>query len=42
MDGIRRGEFRLHPKGPRGIGLGCITLEYRSEFDTLKIDQLHE
>ena len=36
VDGVRRGEFRLHPKGPRGISLGCITLEYRSEFDTLR------
>jgi hypothetical protein len=36
VDGVRRGEFRLHPKGPRGISLGCITLEYRSEFDTMR------
>lgn len=36
VDGVRRGEFRLHPKGPRGISLGCITLEYRTEFDTLR------
>jgi hypothetical protein len=36
VDGVRRGEFRLHPKGRLGISLGCITLEYRSEFDTLR------
>jgi len=36
VDGVRRGEFRLHPKGARGISLGCITLEYRSEFETLR------
>ena len=36
VDGVRRGEFRLHPKGPRGISLGCITLEYRSEFDLMR------
>jgi len=36
VDGVRRGEFRLHPKGPRGISLGCITLEFRTEFDTLR------
>ena len=36
VDGVRRGEFRLHPKGPRGISLGCITLEHRSEFDTMR------
>jgi hypothetical protein len=36
VDGVRRGEFRLHPKGPRGISLGCITLEFRSEFDILR------
>ena len=29
-------EFRLRPKGPRGISQGCITLEYRSEFDALR------
>jgi hypothetical protein len=31
VDGVRRGEFRFHPKGRLGISLGCITLEYRSE-----------
>lgn len=36
VEGVRRGEFRLHPKGPRGLSLGCITLEYRSEFDTMR------
>jgi hypothetical protein len=36
VDGVRRGEFRLHFKGPLGISLGCITLEFRSEFDTMR------
>ena len=36
VEGVRRGEFRLHPKGPRGISLGCITIEYHGEFDALR------
>jgi len=36
LDGVRRGEFRLHPKGPRRISLGCITLEYLNEFKALR------
>lgn len=31
-DSISRGAFRLHPKGPRGISQGCITLEHRADF----------
>jgi hypothetical protein len=36
VEGVRRGEFRLHPKGRLGISLGCITLEYRGEFDAMR------
>ncbi|QGY32032.1 DUF2778 domain-containing protein [Pantoea cypripedii] len=32
IDNVRRGNFRLHPIGPAGISLGCITLQYRSDF----------
>lgn len=34
--GLRRGQFRLHPKGLQGISLGCITLEKHSDFDLLR------
>jgi hypothetical protein len=34
-DGLLRGQFRLHPKGPRGISEGCITLERKSDFYVL-------
>lgn len=33
---VRRGEFRLHPKGPRGRSLGCITLESLDDFNKLR------
>ncbi|WP_380183748.1 DUF2778 domain-containing protein [Kalamiella sp. sgz302252] len=29
---VERGSFRLHPPGPAGISLGCITLRHRSDF----------
>ena len=29
---VRRGNFRLHPKGLAGISKGCITLEKREDF----------
>ncbi|NJM32216.1 MAG: DUF2778 domain-containing protein [Limnobacter sp.] len=32
-DGIRRGNFRLHPMGEEGVSLGCVTLINRSDFD---------
>jgi Protein of unknown function (DUF2778) len=31
-DGVMRGNFRLHPKGPRGISQGCVTLENACDF----------
>lgn len=35
IDGIRRGEFRLHPIGPSGLSKGCITLYSQSDFKVL-------
>jgi len=29
---LLRGQFRLHPKGPRGISEGCITIDNPSDF----------
>ena len=34
--GIRRGNFRLHPIGPRGLSEGCITLANPVNFATLR------
>jgi hypothetical protein len=31
-DSVRRGEFRLHPKGTLGISRGCITINAMSDF----------
>ena len=31
-DQLLRGQFRLHPKGPRGISEGCITIDNLSDF----------
>jgi hypothetical protein len=33
---VKRGNFRIHPKGPAGISQGCITLENRSDFQRLR------
>ncbi|MEB6575611.1 MULTISPECIES: DUF2778 domain-containing protein [Enterobacter] len=35
VEGVRRGHFRLHPIGPRGLSEGCITLLHLSDFDYL-------
>lgn len=32
ISGVRRGNFRLHPSGPAGVSLGCITLQHRTDF----------
>lgn len=32
---VRRGNFRLHPKGPLGRSEGCITIEERAHFQHL-------
>jgi type VI secretion system (T6SS) effector TldE1-like protein len=34
---VKRGYFRLHPKGPWGISEGCITLESKSDFQLLRV-----
>ncbi|MEM5372352.1 DUF2778 domain-containing protein [Paraburkholderia azotifigens] len=36
IDGVRRGEFRLHPEGPAGLSEGCITLVNPAEFELLQ------
>ncbi|HIB8955246.1 TPA: DUF2778 domain-containing protein [Enterobacter ludwigii] len=36
VEGVKRGAFRLHPVGPRGLSEGCITLCQQSDFDYLK------
>lgn len=33
---VKRGRFRLHPKGTSGISQGCITLENKSEYQKLR------
>ena len=36
-NGVKRGNFRLHPKGPRGISEGCITIDAPKDFDRLRV-----
>ena len=33
---VKRGNFRLHPKGAEGISLGCITTESRTDYQFLR------
>ena len=33
---VKRGAFRLHPKGSRGISEGCITIEKKTDFQFLR------
>jgi hypothetical protein len=33
---VRRGNFRLHPKGRRGISKGCITIDRANDFHVLR------
>ncbi|WP_330983602.1 MULTISPECIES: DUF2778 domain-containing protein [Enterobacterales] len=35
VEGVKRGNFRLHPIGPMGLSEGCITLSFQSDFDYL-------
>lgn len=35
-DQVKRGNFRLHPKGPRGISEGCITVEKLGDFHRVR------
>lgn len=34
--GVERGNFRLHPPGPMGVSLGCITLQHRTDFMAIR------
>jgi hypothetical protein len=36
VNGIKRGEFRLHPMGPLRLSHGCITVSSPLEFDSLQ------
>jgi len=36
IDGVRRGNFRLHPNGRFGISEGCITILSQTQFDKLR------
>ena len=33
---VKRGNFRLHPKGDRGISQGCITIDSKTDFQFLR------
>ncbi|WP_370659763.1 DUF2778 domain-containing protein [Massilia polaris] len=33
---VKRGNFRLHPKGPSGISQGCITVADRTDHQKLR------
>ena len=32
---VKRGQFRLHPKGDLGISQGCITIDSKTDYQTL-------
>ncbi|MDU4940193.1 MAG: DUF2778 domain-containing protein [Mixta calida] len=36
INGVKRGNFRLHPAGPMGVSLGCITLQHRTDFIAIR------
>ncbi|KWZ43752.1 hypothetical protein WS72_13395 [Burkholderia savannae] len=36
INGVRRGRFRLHPKGGAGISQGCITVANPDQFKRLR------
>lgn len=36
INGVKRGNFRLHPVGYWGISEGCITLPHRGQFERLR------
>ncbi|EDT40752.1 DUF2778 domain-containing protein [Burkholderia ambifaria] len=35
-DDVRRGNFRLHPRGVQGISRGCVTIESTIEYARLR------
>jgi Protein of unknown function (DUF2778) len=36
INGVQRGNFRLHPIGPLGVSEGCITLQGHSDFQAIR------
>ena len=42
VEGVRRGNFRLHPIGRRGISEGCITLLSLTQFNRLRTHLLSQ
>lgn len=36
ISGVRRGQFRLHPLGPRRMSTGCVVLQREAEFARLR------
>ncbi|MBC8639475.1 DUF2778 domain-containing protein [Caballeronia sp. EK] len=36
IDGVERGNFRLHPIGGQGVSFGCITLKSVADFQRLR------
>ncbi|WP_246881177.1 DUF2778 domain-containing protein, partial [Pantoea ananatis] len=36
IQGVKRGNFRLHPIGPLGLSEGCITLVHPIQFSYLR------
>ncbi|WP_429292507.1 tlde1 domain-containing protein [Paraburkholderia sp. CI3] len=36
IQGIRRGQFRLHPEGSRHLSQGCITVKDLAGFERLQ------
>jgi hypothetical protein len=41
VNGVRRGNFRLHPAGGRGASHGCITISSYAEFQRIRQALLH-
>jgi len=41
VNGVKRGQFRLHPAGGQGTSLGCITLPRHTDFSIIRRALLH-
>jgi hypothetical protein len=41
VNGVERGNFRLHPVRGDGVSLGCITVQNLSDFHTIRRALLH-
>ncbi|CRG49165.1 DUF2778 domain-containing protein [Yersinia wautersii] len=41
INNVERGNFRLHPIGPMGVSMGCITLQHAADFQVLRKALLH-